>query len=106
VSAELPALDDVGARRITRHEDVRFEPSARGIRGQRAAGVPCAGDGELRRAEIFCHRNGHTHPARLETLRRVQRFVFDPKIDVVIEFLCVQQWCSAFTQRNRLNVAG
>jgi hypothetical protein len=30
------------------------------------------------------------HPARLETLRRVYRFVLDPEIDVAAKLFCAQ----------------
>src|SRR5207249_10621043 len=106
MSTELPALDDVRLRRVARHKDVRFETGARCIGRQRAAGVSSAWGREFGRAQIFCHRNGHTHSAGLETLRWVKRFVFDPKIDLIVEGLRAQQWCSAFTQRNRLNEIG
>ena len=43
-------------------------------------------DRELGRAKMFRHRNRHPHPSRLETLRRVERFVFNPKIDITAEF--------------------
>src|SRR5947209_7425922 len=94
--AELSALDDVRARCVVRHEDVRFESGASGIGSERSSGISSARDSELNRAEIFGHRYGNGHTARFEALRRVERFVFDPKIDIFSEFLGAQQGRSAF----------
>ena len=71
-------------------------PARAAVGSKRAASIAGARDGELGCSEIFCHGHGHTHSARLETLRWIERFVFDPKIDIVAEFLCAQQRCSAF----------
>jgi hypothetical protein len=77
---ELFGLDDVGPGRVTRHEDKSFETGSRGVSGEGGPGVSGAGRSELGRAEMFRHGNGYRHAARLKTLRRVQRFVFDVKI--------------------------
>ena len=69
VRTELAALNDICARSIARHEDIRFETCAGGICGERSTGVARAGNGELGRAKIFRHRYGNRHPARFETLR-------------------------------------
>src|SRR5215469_2444214 len=96
MSAQLTTLDNVRARCIARHEDVRFQASAGCVGAKRSSGVAGAGDGELACAKIFGHRHGHAHPARLETLRRIYGFVLDPEIDVATEFFRAQQWRSAF----------
>ena len=72
MGAQFAALDDVRTRRVARHEDVRLQAGPSSIRSERATGIASAGNREFCRAEIFCHRNGHAHPARLETLRRVE----------------------------------
>ena len=88
MSAQLTTLDDICLRRIARHEDVRFEAGPSRVGGKRSASIAGAGDSELGCSEMFCHGHGNTHPARLETLRRVYRLVLDPEIDVVAEFFC------------------
>src|SRR4029079_19785378 len=55
-------------------------------------------------AQMFCHGNSHAHSARLKALGRIERLVFDPKIDVIGEFGDTQQWRYAFTKRHRLNI--
>ena len=88
VSVQLAALDNIRTRRVARHEDARFETGASGIRGQRATGIASAGNCEAGCAEMFCHRNGHAHSARLKTLRWIERLIFDPEIDIVSKSLC------------------
>ena len=86
VSAQLATFDNVCARRVARHEDVRLHTGSSRIGSKRATGITRAGDRELCCAEIFCHRNGYAHSSRLEALRRIERLVFDPKIDIIGEF--------------------
>ena len=69
--AQLPTFDDIRARCVARHEDVRFETSTRSVSGERSTGVARAWDSEFLRAEIFCHRDGDAHAAGFETLRRI-----------------------------------
>jgi hypothetical protein len=90
MSAQLTTLNDVCLRRVARHEDVRFQAGPSRVGCKRSPGVARAGSGELGCAEMFCHGHGNTHPARLETLRRVYRFVLDPEIDVATKFFCSQ----------------
>ena len=90
MSAQLTALDDVRARCIAWHEDVRFQAGPSCVSGKRSASIAGAGNGELDCAEVFCHGHSDTHPTRFETLRGVYRFVLDPEIDVVAKFLCAQ----------------
>ena len=96
MSAELAAFHDIRAGRVARHENVSFETGASGIRGQRATGIPRAWNCELGCAEMFRHRNGDAHSARLKTVRWVERLVLDPKIDIVRKSLCGQQRGSTF----------
>src|SRR5207244_4577058 len=88
--SELATLGDVRARSVARHENVRFETGPGGVGRERSPGVACAPAGDFCRAEVFRHRYGNSHAARFETLRRILRFVFDPEIDLVSEFLCAQ----------------
>ena len=97
MSSQFATLDNVCARCVARHEDVRLHTGSSRIRSERATGITRAGDRELCCAEIFCHRNGHAHSPRLEALRRIERLVFDPKIDIIGEFGGTQQRSSAFT---------
>src|SRR5205814_9736485 len=66
--SELAALNDVCARSVARHEDVRFETSPSCICGERSTSVARAGNGELGRTKIFRHGYANRHPPRLETL--------------------------------------
>jgi len=51
--SKLAALDDVGARSVSRHEDVRFETGPSGVRGERSTGVTRTRNGELGGAKII-----------------------------------------------------
>src|SRR6266566_8646620 len=104
VRSELARLDDVRARSVARHENVRFETGSGGIGCERSAGVAGTGNRELGRAKVFRHGYGNGHASRFETLRRILRFVFDPKIDVVSELLRAQQRRPAFAKRNRIDI--
>ena len=72
MSAQLTALDDVRARCIARHEDVRFQAGPSRVSGKRSASIAGAGDSELGCSEVFCHGHGNSHPPRLETLRWIE----------------------------------
>ena len=67
--SELTAFDDVRARSVAGHENMRLETGSGGVGCERPAGVPSARDGELGRAQIFRHGHGDRHAARFETLR-------------------------------------
>ena len=80
----------------TRHKDVRFQTSPGGVGRQRAAGISGGRNRKFLCAEVLCHRNGNAHPAGLETLSRVQRFVFHPKIDLIRKSGRAQQRRASF----------
>src|SRR5436190_19628521 len=104
VSAQFTTLNNVRARCVARHEDVRLHARSSRVCSKRATGISRAGNRELCCAEMFCHRNSHTHAAGLEALGRIQRLVFDPKIDAIGAVGGTQQRCSAFAQRGGLNI--
>jgi hypothetical protein len=64
--SKLAALDDVGTRSVSRHEDVRFETGPSGVRGERSNGVTRTRNGELGGAKIFRHGYGDGHVARFK----------------------------------------
>ena len=96
MSAQFTTLDNVRARCVARHEDVRLHTGSSRVCSKRATGISRTGNRELCCAEMFCHRNGYAHSPRLEALGRIQRLVFDPKIDAIGAFGGRQQRCSAF----------
>src|ERR1700674_241467 len=74
------ALDDVGSRSVSGHEEVGTDASVRAIRSKRSSGVSGRGCRQLLRAKLFRHRYGHRHPASLEALSRIEGFVLDVKL--------------------------
>jgi hypothetical protein len=96
VSAQLLTLDNICARRVARHKNMRLHTGPSRIRSERATGITRAGNRELGCAEMFSHRNCNAHPTCLEALCRIERLVFDPKINVIGEFASAQQSGSAF----------
>jgi hypothetical protein len=70
------AFDDVGARCVARHEEIRFDPCARAISRKSARRVPGRWRCQFLQPQLPRHRYRCRHSARLEALGRVERFVF------------------------------
>ena len=63
---KLAALDDIRARSVARHEDVRFQTGARGISGQRATGISGRGAASLVAPRCFAIETATAIPRALK----------------------------------------
>ena len=93
------AFDVVGLRDIARHEDVSLDSGRRGVRRHGSGGVARRGNRRLLHAELGAHRYSAGKAASFERARRVQAFIFDPKIagaDAFAETARTDKRCPAF----------
>jgi len=103
VRASNLAFDHVGARRIAWHEEVGAESGVGAIGGESARGIARRRSRQLFCSELFRHRDGDRHSARLEGVGRIERFILDEELfhsESGAERLRVDQRRPSFAQRD------
>lgn len=77
----LFAFDDIGPRRVGRHEDMSFHSGSSRVGGHGSGGVSGRRHSEFLNTQFLRHRDRGGHPASLKTLRRVLPFVFYEEVE-------------------------